>query len=140
MKGALEEIKEKLEAKRAEMDAIFDDVTALERTLAILQASTKSQLKLQLAPKPLQSMLRMGASRGTLSMRPRILDVIYAALREAAKPLTADELVGACISRGVHSSKLSILGSVYRGAKNEREHIKLIQPGVFGLKEWVVQK
>lgn len=136
MKGALDEIREKLAAKRAEMDAIYDDVTALERTLAILQTNGKSQLKLPLAPKlPIQNMNRT-MLRGSISARPRILDVVQAALREAGKPLSANEIIGACISRGVHSSKLSILGSVYRGLKDEDEHIRLMAPGVFGLKEW----
>ena len=135
MKNALEEIRDKLAVKRVEMDAIHDDITALERTLAILQANGKSQLKLSLSPRPIQN-LHLTVNRGSLSMRPRILDIVCAALREAGKPLSSDEIVGACISRGVNSSKLSILGSVYRGAKEPDKQIKVVRPGVFGLKMW----
>jgi hypothetical protein len=127
--SALDQIRAKIDMKRAEMDAIFDDVTALERAMAILQTNGKSQLKLPLATKP-----PMGtARRGTVSAKPRIFDVAVSVLREAGKPLSGDEIFAGCISRGIHSSKLSVLGSVYRGIKNREGFIKLERPGLFAL-------
>jgi hypothetical protein len=134
--AAVDTIRKELEAKANElveiesalqrMQEVKNDVAALERTLAILEGREKKG-----SERPTQQMLQEVLS----SLRqPKLHDLAYSVLKEAGKSLSGDEITAAMAARGCKSSKLSILGAIYRAAKTGDRFIA--NRGVFSLKEW----
>lgn len=134
---AVETIKKELKAKAHElaeiekalqrMHEVKNDVAALERTLAILEGHEKRG-----SERPTQQMLQEVMS----SLRqPKLHDLAYSVLKEAGKSLSGDEITAAMTARGCKSSKLSILGAIYRAAKAGDRFS--VNRGIFSLKEWL---
>ena len=135
--AAVETIKKELKVKADEladiekavqrMHEVKSDVAALERTLAILEGHEKKG-----SERPTQQMLQEVIA----SLRqPKLHDLAYSVLREAGKSLSGDEITAAMAARGCKSSKLSILGAIYRAAKAGDRFS--VNRGVFSLKEWL---
>lgn len=77
--------------------------------------------------------LEMGPRRGFRGQS--YTAIAYDSLKQAGKPLTGAEIIGAVAARGKPAKKHAILGTLYRAAKTGTM-FKLVRPGVFGLTEW----
>jgi hypothetical protein len=135
MNAAAEYVKSQLDAKRAELRRIEDmmlrvqgAIAALEATFDQVAGSAKRGRNIIVRPKTglLEIMNEL--------KRPKLHDLAYSVLKEAGKPLTGDQIIPLMVARGCTSTKQSILGAIYRAAKNGDRFT--VGRGVFGLLEW----
>jgi len=134
MNAAIETVKHELRKKKIELvemekalariHEVQNDVRALERTLAILQGDSTASGSQASPPSTLAF-----STNGQ-----KIHEMAYAVLKEAGRSMDNDELFVTIKQRGCHSSRQSILGAIYRYAKEGKLIIKE-GSSRFGLKE-----
>jgi hypothetical protein len=135
MNAAAEYVKSQLEAKRAELRRIEDMMLRVQGAIAALEA-TFDQVAGS-GKRGRNSVVR--PKTGLLEImnelkRPKLHDLAYSVLKEAGKPLMGDQIIPLMAARGCTSTKQSILGAIYRAAKNGDRFT--VGRGVFGLLEW----
>lgn len=135
MNAAAEYVKSQLEAKRAELRRIEDMMLRVQGAIAALEATLD-----QVATPGKRGRKSVAPSNSGLReimselKRPKLHDLAYSVLKEAGKPLTGDQITPLMAAHGCTSTKQSILGAIYRAAKNGDRFA--VGRGVFGLLEW----
>ena len=73
------------------------------------------------------------------TIKESIPNLVYSVLKEAGKPLRAEQIIPLVAAKGRQVEKVSMLGAIYRGIQ-KGQLFKLVSPGLFGLLEWTEQK
>src|SRR6185295_10347572 len=126
--GAVQELRQKIDSKKMELDRLFDDIEALQHALNILERETKKRGR-----KPIQRQLPLDHVRELVRTKNRrpIKEVVAHVLREAGKPLSTSQLIPLVYAQGVHGTTQTIVGAVYRSIKRKEPIFRLVASGVF---------
>jgi hypothetical protein len=128
LKEQAEELK-RLQAIVAAMPKIQADLQALERSLAILKGEEAAEPMIQTGLHEVMDQIKRSTREHSIPAQ------VYAVLRDAGKPLTGDQIMGLLAARGRNIAKPTVMGAIYRSAKNGKL-FRLVAPGTFGLLEW----
>ena len=142
MNTAVQTLKAQLENKRAEKRRLEEAlyrvqgyIAALESSLEVVGSSRKTSRRLVVTDaatvNPLEGLRSVITE---FRQQPKLHDLAYVVLKESGKPLTGDQIIPLMHARGCISSKQSILGAIYRAAKDKDRFVA--NRGVFSLKEW----
>jgi hypothetical protein len=134
-KAALSKLKEqeaelkRLQAAAAAMPKLQRELAALELSLAIIKGEDIPEPPRQTGLHEVMDQIRKSVREHSLPAQ------VYAVLRDAGKPLTGEQIMSALIAKGGTPSKASLMGAIYRAAK-QHHLFSLVRPGTFGLLEW----
>lgn len=134
-KAALSKLKEqetelkRLQAAAAAMPKLQRELAALELSLAIIKGEDVPEPPRQTGLHEVMDQIRKSVREHSLPAQ------VYAVLRDAGKPLTGEQIMAALIAKGGTPSKASLMGAIYRAAK-QHHLFSLVRPGTFGLLEW----
>ena len=116
-------------AVAAAMPKLQRELAALELSLAIIKGEDVPEPPRQTGLHEVMDQIRKSVREHSLPAQ------VYAVLRDAGKPLTGEQIMAALIAKGGTPSKASLMGAIYRAAK-QHHLFSLVRPGTFGLLEW----
>ncbi len=115
----------RLQEAVAQIPKIQADLSALERSLAILKGEE--------IPEP--AIIASKLPKVHIPTGNTIPGMVHQVLKEAGKPLTIDQMLPLIVARGRQVGKLTLMSVIYRCVKKE-QFFRLVSRGTFGLLEW----
>jgi hypothetical protein len=123
-----------MKAKRAAIARLQDELSVLERAVALLEGDVADQADEVGMPDPAQRRVFGAAAKGHFSATSQV-GLTVAVLRDAGSPLHITDIIKRIEDGGQKVNKMSLVGSISRLVKERRTFFRK-KPNVFGLSDW----